>query len=218
MKVTCCLEMVMILLKNEKNPNTIFPLHRPHSALIQAIFYESLGRASFDKGNITMEDLLMSFPFRFFPSLTCAIAHFRLSRFQHWSVKMIIIRNTFDIVSIRGHILRKVFASIKLFHLILFHDNIIVSSDRSSYSDAVLQDTNVLLSQTFTQSIDAIDVTSVTLSGLNSINAIDVTRYLGDILEIFWGHFWEILGIFWGYFEDILGIFWGYFGDILGIL
>jgi len=38
-------------------------------------------RASFDKGNITMEDLLMSFPFR----------------------------NTFDIVSIRGHILRKVF-------------------------------------------------------------------------------------------------------------
>jgi len=38
-------------------------------------------RASFDQGNITMEDLLMSFPFR----------------------------NTFDIVSIRGHILRKVF-------------------------------------------------------------------------------------------------------------
>ena len=26
----------------------------------------NLGRASFDKGNITMEDLLMSFPFRFF--------------------------------------------------------------------------------------------------------------------------------------------------------
>ena len=37
----------------------------------------------------------------------------------------------------------------------------------------------------FTQSIDAIDVTSVTLSRLNSINAIDVTRYLGDILRIF---------------------------------
>ena len=32
------------------------------------------------------------------------------------------------------------------------------------------------LFQTFTQSIDAIDVTSVTLSRLNSINAIDVTR------------------------------------------
>ena len=40
---------------------------------------------------------------------------------------------------------------------------------------AVLLDT-VLLSQIFTQSIDAIDVTSVTLSCLNSINAIDVTR------------------------------------------
>ena len=50
------------------------------------------------------------------------------------------------------------------------------SSGRSSYSDAVLLDTTVLLSQIFTQSIDAIDVTSVTLSCLNSINAIDVTR------------------------------------------
>ena len=30
--------------------------------------------------------------------------------------------------------------------------------------------------QIFTQSIDAIDVTSVTLSRLNSINEIDVTR------------------------------------------
>ena len=39
--------------------------------------------------------------------------------------------------------------------------------------------------QIFTQSIDAIDVTSVTLSRLNSINAIDVTRYFGDILGIF---------------------------------
>ena len=37
------------------------------------------------------------------------------------------------------------------------------------------------LFQIFTQSLDAIDVTSVTLSRLNSINAIDVTRYLGDI-------------------------------------
>ena len=33
------------------------------------------------------------------------------------------------------------------------------------------------LFQILTQSIDAIDVTSVTLSRLNSINAIDVTRY-----------------------------------------
>ena len=41
------------------------------------------------------------------------------------------------------------------------------------------------LFQIFTQSLDAIDVTSVTLSRLNSINAIDVTRYLGDILGIF---------------------------------
>ena len=47
------------------------------------------------------------------------------------------------------------------------------------------------------------DVTSVTLSRLNSINAIDVKRYLGDIL----GYFEDILGIFLGYFEDILGIF-----------
>ena len=60
-------------------------------------------------------------------------------------------------------------------------------------------------------------VTSVTLSRLNSINAIDVTGYLG----IFWGYFWDIFGIFLGYFGDIFGdileIFWGYFGDILGI-
>ena len=41
------------------------------------------------------------------------------------------------------------------------------------------------LFQIFTQSLDAIDVTSVTLSCLNSINAIDVTRYLEDILGIF---------------------------------
>ena len=33
------------------------------------------------------------------------------------------------------------------------------------------------LFQIFTQSLDTIDVTSVTLSPLNSINAIDVTRY-----------------------------------------
>ena len=45
------------------------------------------------------------------------------------------------------------------------------------------------LFQIFIQSHDAIDVTSVTLSRLNSINAIDVTRYLGDILGIFLGIF-----------------------------
>ena len=50
-----------------------------------------------------------------------------------------------------------------------------ISSDRSSYSDVALLET-VQFSQIFTQSIDAIDVTSVTLSCLNSINAIDVTR------------------------------------------
>ena len=48
---------------------------------------------------------------------------------------------------------------------------IFVSSDRSSYSDVVLQ--HIFR---FSQSIDATDVTSVTLSHLNSINAIDVTR------------------------------------------
>ena len=47
---------------------------------------------------------------------------------------------------------------------------IIVSSDRSSYSDVVLID--VQLFQILIQSIDAIDVTSVTLSCLNSINAL----------------------------------------------
>ena len=41
------------------------------------------------------------------------------------------------------------------------------------------------LFQIFTQSLVAIDVTSVTLSRLNSINAIDVTRYFGDIFGIF---------------------------------
>ena len=42
--------------------------------------------------------------------------------------------------------------------------------------------------QIFTQSIDAIEVTRVTLSRLNSINAIDVTRYLGDIFGISLGY------------------------------
>ena len=52
-----------------------------------------------------------------------------------------------------------------------------VSSDKSFYSDDVL---NIYPSRQlfhiFTQSIDSIDVTSVTLSCLNGINAIDVTK------------------------------------------
>ena len=53
-----------------------------------------------------------------------------------------------------------------------------VSSVRSSYTDDGLLHTRtyVQLFQIFTQSIDSIDVTSVTLGHLNSINAIDVTR------------------------------------------
>ena len=50
----------------------------------------------------------------------------------------------------------------------------IISSDRSSYSDDGLL--YVQLFHIFTQSIDAIDVRSVTLGRLNSINAIHVTR------------------------------------------
>ena len=59
------------------------------------------------------------------------------------------------------------------------------------------------LFQIFTQSLDAIDVTSVTLSRLNSINAIDVTRYLGDIFGISLGYLWDIFGISLGYLWDI---------------
>ena len=55
-----------------------------------------------------------------------------------------------------------------------------ISSDRSSDSDDVLLYKDIYirspLFQIFAQSIDANDVTSVTLSHLNSINAIDVTR------------------------------------------
>ena len=50
----------------------------------------------------------------------------------------------------------------------------LISSDRSSYSDDGLVYIHPLF-EIFTQSNDAIDVTSVTLSRLNSINAIDVT-------------------------------------------
>ena len=50
-----------------------------------------------------------------------------------------------------------------------------VSSDRSSFSDDGLVYIHPLF-ENFSQSNDAIDVTSVTLSNLNSMNAIDVTR------------------------------------------
>ena len=64
---------------------------------------------------------------------------------------------------------------------------VFVSSDRSSCSDDGLLYIYLQhpLFQIFTQSIDAIDVTSVTLSRLCSINAIDVIRYLGHILGIY---------------------------------
>ena len=82
---------------------------------------------------------------------------------------------------------------------------IFVSSDRSSYSDDGLRyiypQQQRQLYQIFTQSINAIDVTSVTLSRLISINAIDVTRC--------WGYLGDILGISGGYLGDILGISWG---------
>ena len=63
----------------------------------------------------------------------------------------------------------------------------LVSSDRSSNSDDGLLYVypQLQLFQIFTQSLDAIDFTSVTLKRLNSITADDVTRYFGDILGIF---------------------------------
>ena len=62
---------------------------------------------------------------------------------------------------------------------------ILVSSDRSSYSDVGLVYIHPLF-EIFTQSNDAIDVTSVTLSRLNSINAIDVTRCWGYLEGSLW--------------------------------
>ena len=62
-----------------------------------------------------------------------------------------------------------------------------ISSDRSTCSDDGLLYSHPQqhpLFQIFTQSLDAIDVTSVTLRHLNSINAVDVIRYLGHILGI----------------------------------
>ena len=74
-------------------------------------------------------------------------------------------------------------------HIVSAYFGNFISSDRSSCTDDDLW--YVPLFQIFTQSIDAIDVTSVTLSRLNSINAIDVTRcweYLGDIFGVSWGY------------------------------
>ena len=54
-----------------------------------------------------------------------------------------------------------------------------ISSDRSSCSDdglLYIYPQQQQLFQIFTQSVDAVGVTSVTLSRLNSINVIDVTR------------------------------------------
>ena len=62
----------------------------------------------------------------------------------------------------------------------------IFSSDRSPYSDGGLlyiYPQQQPLFQILTQSTDAIDVTSVTLSRLNSINAIDVTRCKFMLIE-----------------------------------
>ena len=54
---------------------------------------------------------------------------------------------------------------------------IVVRSDRSSCTDdGLLYIRAAQLFQIFTQSLEAIDVTSVTQSCLNSINAIEVTR------------------------------------------
>ena len=78
----------------------------------------TLARASFDQGNITMEDLLMSFPFRCFLHLKLASDQKSrhcwksviMSKFHNSleATTLFVVRNTFDIVSIRGHILRKV--------------------------------------------------------------------------------------------------------------
>ena len=59
-----------------------------------------------------------------------------------------------------------------------------ISSDRSSYcDDGLLYIYPRPLFQFFTQSLHAIDVTSVTLSCLNSINSFDVTRCKLKLIE-----------------------------------
>ena len=66
---------------------------------------------------------------------------------------------------------------------------VFVSSDRSSCSDDGLlyniypRQQQRPLFQIFTHSLDAIDVTSVTLSCLNSINSFDVTRCKLKLIE-----------------------------------
>ena len=72
------------------------------------------------------------------------------------------------------------------------------------------------------------NVTNVTLSHLNSINAIDVIRGCGYLLTIFgtilglsWNYLGTILGLSWDYlgtiFGTILGLSWDYLGTILGL-
>ena len=61
-------------------------------------------------------------------------------------------------------------------YLYFGREHCFVSSDRSSYDVLLYMYLSNPLFQISTQSLDAIDVTSVTLSCLNSINAIDVTR------------------------------------------
>ena len=93
-------------------------------------------------------------------------------------------------------------------HSFLVASIYIISSDRSSCSDDGLLyiRQRQQLVQIFTQSLDAIDVTSVTLICLNSINAIEITRYLGDIMGIYFGYLWDIFWISLGYVGDMLGI------------
>ena len=82
-------------------------------------------------------------------------------------------------------------------HWIQPHGIVLISSDRSSCTDdGLLYIYPGHFFQIFTQFLDAIDVTSVTLKRLNSINADNVTRYLGDIFGIFWEYFGDILRIF----------------------
>ena len=68
-------------------------------------------------------------------------------------------------------------SKIKSIAFLIGAKHLIVSSDRSSYSDdVILYIRSSPLFQIYTQSLDAIDVASVTLSRINNINAIDVTR------------------------------------------
>jgi len=79
----------------------------------------------------------------------------------------------------------------------------IVSSVRSSCTDDGPLYIRQQLFQIFTQSIDSIGVTRVTLGHFNSINAIDVIRLS---LELTWDFLGTILGLSWDYLGTILGL------------